>query len=72
MVAKQLIKVANNSPNTFMSYMDIKQTYIALAQYLKKFQQASELIKGGQYEFDAIHDFEVGTHLDIVISSIKY
>lgn len=71
MVAKQLIKVDNNSPDPLKPYLDTKQTYIAVAKYLKKLQQASELIKGCQYEVDAIRDLKVGIHQNIVISWIK-
>ena len=62
MVAKQLIKVDKNSTAPLTSYLDTKQTYIAVAKYLKKFQQAADSIKGCQYERSAISDLRVGTH----------
>ena len=70
MVAKQLIKVNNKATSPFTSYLETKQTYIAVAKYLKKFQQASELIKGFkgcEYELDAISDLKVGNQSLIFI-----
>ena len=68
MVAKQLIKVDNSLPDPLKPYLDTKQTYIAVAKYLKKFHQASESIESCQYEVDAICDLKVGTHQNKVIS----
>ena len=62
MVAKQLIKVDNRSTLPLTPYLETKQTYIAVAKYLKKFQQAADSIKGCQYERSAISDLRVGTH----------
>lgn len=45
MVGKQLIELDNNSLNHLKLYLNTEKTYIAVAKYLRKFQQASELIK---------------------------
>ena len=72
MVAKQLIKVDKNSTFPLTSYLDTKQTYIVVAKYLKKFQQAAETITGCQFERQAISDLKVGTHQYIVAKLIYY
>ena len=72
MVAKQLIKVDSNSTSPLTAYLDTKQTHIAVAKYLKKFQAAAETIKGCEYERYAISDLKVGTHQYIVFKSIDY
>lgn len=72
MVAKQLIKVDSHSTLPLTAYLDTKQTYIAVAKYLKKFQAAAETIKGCEYERYAISDLKVGTHQYIVFKLIDY
>lgn len=61
MVAKNLIKVDKNLADPLKSNLDAKKTYISVSKYHKKYQKASECIKGCHYEVDAINSLKVGT-----------
>ena len=72
MVAKQLITVDNRSTLPLTPYLETKQTYIAVAKYLKTFQEAAETINGCQSERNAISDLKLGTHQYIVATWTDY